>query len=213
MFPAANNIKPELQAYPRVPDPKTAHDTRYDPNKYISIQTRVNVDVEFEKKYISKIVADGWVCLSKPSDLLWFPKGRAFKYRLNGESMSGAPGGTFRSGGWLIGRNMDDPENNDKYILYKAYNGAIFSLQIKDILEVYILSKKKEIPIFKKPDPKTENKNYPVFLPDPRTGLDHIVYYARDNCAKMRFMNSNKYTMAKIIGYWSWAVTFNEENI
>ena len=213
MKPAANNIKPHLQAYPRVPDSKTRHDTRYDPNKYISIQTRVNVDPEFEKKYIAKIASDGWVALSKPKDLLYFPKGRLFKYRLNGESMSGAQEGTFRSGGWLIGRNIDDTENNDKYILYKAYNGTIFSLQLKDLLEVYIQSKKREIPVFKKPDPDILNKNYPVFLPNPETGEDELIYYARDNSARTRFMNSKKYNMAKMLGVWSWATAFNEENI
>jgi hypothetical protein len=213
MLPAADNIKPELQSYPHIQDPKTQNDTRYDRNNYISIQTRVNNDPEFEKKYIAKIASDGWVSLSRPSDLLYFPKGRLFKYRLNGDSMSGAVEGTFRSGGWLIGRNIDDPENNDKYILYKAYNGAIFSLQIKDLLEVYILSKKREVPVFKKPDPNIQNQNFPVFLPHPETGKNKIVYFARDNCARTRFMNSKKYSTAKMLGIWSWATTFNENNI
>lgn len=213
MIPKAYNINENLQQYPRIQDSKIKHDTRYNPNKYISIQTRVNEDANFEKRYIQKIASDGWVSLSKPEDLLYFPKGRLFKYRLNSDSISGAPDGTFRSGGWLIGRNMDDLENNNKYILYKGYNGAIFSLQIKDILEVYIQSKKREIPVFKKPDINIENKKYPVYLPDPNTQENILVYYARDNFAKRRFINSEKYKMALMLGMWSWAATFNEDNI
>ena len=213
IIPKADSINPELQKYPHVTDPKTKHDSRYDPDTYISVQTRVNHDSKFEKMYISKIVSEGWVALKRPEDILIFPKGRSFKYRLNGESMSGAPEGTFRSGGWLMGKNLEDSENNDKYIMYKGYNGAIFSLQIKDLLEVYILSKKREIPVFKKPDPNTENQNFPVFLPHPETGKNKIVYFARDNCARTRFMNSKKYSTAKMLGIWSWAATFNENNI
>lgn len=209
----ANNINNSLQAYPRVPDSKVKHDTRYNPNTYISIQTRVNNDENFEQRYISKIASDGWVALSETRDLLLFPAGRSFKYRLNGDSLSGAPEGTFRSGGWLLGRNKENVENNDKYILYKGYNGAVFSLQIKDLLEVYIKSKTKEIPVFKKPNPKTQTKNFPVFLQDPETGNDKIIYYARDNNAKIRFMNSHKYKIAKATGMWSWSAVFNENNI
>ena len=40
--------------------------------------------------------------------------------------------------------------NDVKYIMYKAYNGAIFSLQIKDLLEVYIKSHKRDVAVFKK---------------------------------------------------------------
>ena len=41
-------IKEELQLYPHIPDPKTKHDERYNPNTYISIQSLVNYDPEFE---------------------------------------------------------------------------------------------------------------------------------------------------------------------
>lgn len=204
--PQANNIKPELQSYPRIPDAKTKHDERYDPETYISVQTRVNYDPEFEKKYIAKIVADGWVALKNVNDILIFPKGRPFKYRLNGESLSGAPEGTFRSGGWLLGKNMEDPDNNDKYVMYKGYNGAIFSLQIKDLLEVYIKSPKRDIPVFKKPSKIT---NFPVYLPDPDTNEQIVVYFATDMYHKNRFINSMKYRKALALGMWSWSVVFN----
>jgi hypothetical protein len=206
--PQANNIKPELQSYPRIPDSKTKHDDRYNPDTYISVQTRVNYDPEFEKKYIAKIVADGWVALKNVNDILIFPKGRPFKYRLNGESLSGAPEGTFRSGGWLLGKNMEDSNNNDKYVMYKGYNGAIFSLQIKDLLEAYIKSPKRDIPVFKKPYKIT---NFPVYLPDPDTNEQTVVYFAADMYHKNRFINSIKYKKALALGMWSWSAVFNEK--
>ena len=90
--PKADYIINDLQMYPHVPDPRTKHDTRYNPDTYISVQTRVNNDANFEKMYISKIIADGWVALKNTQDILLFPKGRSFKYRLNGDSLSGFGG-------------------------------------------------------------------------------------------------------------------------
>lgn len=205
--PAANNIRTELQKYPHIPDERTTHDDRYNPRKYISVQTKVNNDADFEKAYISKIVSDGWVALKNTQDILIYPKGKSFKYRLNGNTLSGAPEGTFRSGGWLLGKNDNDTENNDKYILYKGYNGAIFSLQIKDLLEVYIKSPKRDIPVFKKPSERT---NFPVYLTNPDTGIDEVVFYAKDNYYKTRFMNTRKYKRAVSLGIWSWSVVFND---
>lgn len=208
IVPKADYIRNDLQMYPHVQDPKTVHDTRYDPDTYVSVQTRVNNDPKFEKMYISKISADGWVALKNAKDILIFPKGRSFKYRLNGDSMSGASEGTFRSGGWLIGRNIEDKDNNDKYVMYKGYNGAIFSLQIKDLLEVYVKSSKKEVPVFKKPD-LNFTTNYPVYLPDPETNEQILVYYAKDEHQRHRFMNTIKYKKAQALGIWSWSVVFN----
>lgn len=209
LIPKADYIRNDLQMYPHIPDKNTKHDTRYDPDKYISIQTKVNNDSKFENNYISKIVADGWVALKNVNDIFLFPKGRSFKYRLNGNSLSGISEGTFRSGGWLLGKNMEDKDNKDKYIMYKGYNGAIFSLQIKDILEVYVKSSKKEIPVFKKPDLNFIT-NYPVYLPHPETNKQIIVYYAKDDFNKKRFMNSLKYKKALAFNMWTWSVVFND---
>jgi hypothetical protein len=206
LVPKSNYIRNELQMYPHIQDAKTKHDTRYDPDKYISVQTKVNNDTNFEKMYISKLINDGWVSLKNVSDILIFPRGRSFKYRLNSDSLSGVDEGTFRSGGWLIGRNLED-KDNDKYIMYKGYNGAIFSLQIKDLLEVYVKSSKKEIPVFKKPDINFKTK-YPVFLPDPETGKNKIVYYAKDEFNRKRFTNSTKYKKALALNNWSWSIVY-----
>jgi hypothetical protein len=201
----SNKIKPELQLYPRKIDPKTVNDERYDENSYVSIQSKVNNDPNFEKKYINKIIEDGWVALRNITDIFLYPKGRSFKYRLNGESLSGAPEGTFRSGGWLIGKNEDDPDNNDKYILYKGYNGVIFPLQIKDILEIYIKSPARERGVFKRPLQVT---NYPVYLYNNQSGKNEIVYYGKDNSQRHRFMNTIKYKKAYATGNWSWSIVF-----
>lgn len=211
--PKYNYIKKELQLYPHVTDKKTTHDTRYDPNTYISVQTKVNNNNKFEKDYISKLVSEGWVALKNVEDILIFPKGRPFKYRLNGDSLSGADEGTFRSGGWLVEKNINDHSNNNsRYVLYKGYNGAIFSLQIKDLLEVYIKSKKKEIPVFKKPD-LSNKTNFPVYLDLPNSNKPVIIYYAKDFDQKKRFMNTIKFKKAKAFNMWSWSSVFeNDDN-
>ena len=41
-----SEICSDLQLYPRIPDKKTIHDPRYNPDTYISIQTHVDVYVE-----------------------------------------------------------------------------------------------------------------------------------------------------------------------
>lgn len=209
--PKADYIREDLQLYPHKVDPKTNHDTRYDPNNYISVQTKVNNDSEYEQMYISKLVSQGWVALKKVEDILIFPAGRSFKYRLNGSSLSGAPEGTFRSGGWLIGKNVNDSTDSyNDYVMYKGYNGAVFSLQIKDLLEVYVKSSKREVPIFKKPDPNNKT-NFPVYLEHPKTNKNVIVYYAKDEHQKRRFTNSMKFKKALALGIWDWSVVFNDK--
>ena len=44
MIPKADYIRNDLQLYPHIQDPKTTHETRYDPDTYVSVQTRVNND-------------------------------------------------------------------------------------------------------------------------------------------------------------------------
>lgn len=197
-------IREDLQLYPRIPDPKTKHDPRYNKETYISIQTRVNNDSDFENIYINKMIQDGWVSLKNNKDILLYTKGKQFKYRLNGNSLAGTPENTFRSGGYLIGRNENESkEKRDDYILYKGYNGAIFPLQIKDIQDVYIKVPNKDKPSFKKPALIT---NFPVYLYNKETGKSEIVYYAKDNNHKNRFMNSIKYKKAIATGLWSWSI-------
>ena len=150
------------------------------------------------------MVEDGWVSLKHNKDIFLYPKGKQFKYRLNGDSLSGAPEGTFRSGGYLIGKNENErKEKINDYILYKGYNGAIFPLQIKDIQDIYIKVPSKDKPSFKIPAIIT---NFPVSLYNKETGKYEIVYYAKDNNHKNRFMNSVKYKKAFSTGLWSWSI-------
>ena len=149
-----SNIRSDLQLYKRVPDIKTVHDSRYDPNTYISIQSKVNNDDQFEAYYFNKLISDGWVSLRQILDIFLYPKG----------------------------------------------------IQIKDIQDIYIKSPKKDISVFKKPFLIT---NFPVYLNHPTTNILEIVYYAKDNSHKNRFMNSVKYKKALATNNWSWSVLLN----
>jgi hypothetical protein len=203
-----NGVNEELQLYERVPDPHVKHARGFNNMRYVSIQDRVNSDPEFEAEYIDYLVENGWYRLANNTDILKDElKGRHFKYRLNGKSMSKAEKGTFRSGGMLIGRKNGD----ENFILYKAYNGCMFPLQISDIEVVYMRdpnekikgnNKEKHISktvFFNEPQNATV---FPVYLKSPLTGEDTIVYYAKDNYSKDRFMTSKKYNYAYETSDW-----------
>lgn len=201
-------INPDLQMYARNPVGNVRHQRDFNPNRYISIQSRVNSDPEFEKEYISKLIDEGWHQMSDKNDILSDKmRGRYFKYRLNGNGMSKAEKGTFRSGGIIVGKD----EENGEYITYKSFNGSIFPLQIKDILEVYIkdpnintnvVRKEKSYRrtvYFNEVGPETK---HPVYLKSKITGNDIVVYYARDSYEAKKFMNTLKYKYAQETGDW-----------
>lgn len=203
-----DKIKPELQLYDRTPDYNIKHAKNFNPNRYISIQDKVNNDPEFEINYINKLSEEGWGKLKDNSSILKDEmKGRHFKYRLNGTGLSNCSRGTFRSGGIIIGKKDFD----DNYIMYKAYNGCLFPLQLDDIEEIYVKdpnvkiegNKKERIikktVFFKEPTYKT---NYPVFLKSKYTGADIVVHYAKDNFKRDRFISSKKYEYAFKTGDW-----------
>ena len=201
-------IKPELQMYARKPVGIVRHQPNFNPNKYISIQSRVNSDPDFEKEYISKLINEGWYQMADKKNILSDEmKGRYFKYRLNGNGLSKAEKGTFRSGGIMVGKD----EENEEYINYKSFNGSIFPLQIKDILEIYIkdpnvksITKKKEkvyrkTVFFNEVGPET---NYPVYLKSKITENAILVYYGRDQTKARIFMDTIKYKYARDTGDW-----------
>ena len=205
-------MNPNLQKYERKEDINTVHRPDFVKNRYISIQDRVNSDPEFEDKYLDKLISEGWYKLLDNSSILSEEmKGRHFKYRLNGKSLSGAKKGTFRSGGIIIGPTDD---SNGKYIMYKAYNGRLFPLQLSDILEIYtkdpsikIQGSKKEITIsstvfFNRPGGIT---NFPVYLTSELSGEQIPIYYARDKYSKERFEASKKYQYALKTGDWNFS--------
>ena len=196
----------QLQQYPRIPDSKVKHTSDFNPRTYYSIQDRVNSDSSFEKKYFLKLIEEGWYKLHDNNLILdEINKGRHFKYRLNGNGLSSATKGTFRSGGIIIGKNDED----ERYIMYKAYNGCIFPLQIKDVYEIYVKDSNststnsktiKKTVKFNRPENPT---SYPVYLKHPKTQEDVIVYYAKDNYARDRFMLTKKFEYAYKTGDWT----------
>jgi hypothetical protein len=202
-----DRVNEELQLYERVPDAHTKHARGFNFSKHVSIQDRVNADPVFESTYMDHLHDTGWKILENNSDIFKEElKGRHFKYRLNGKSLSRAEKGTFRSGGMMIGR-----KNAEDYVLYKSYTGAIFPLQLSDIEVVYV--KDPNVKIKGKNGEKTITKTvffaepksataYPVGLRSPLTGEDVIVYYAKDNYSKDRFMMSKKFNYAYETADW-----------
>jgi hypothetical protein len=203
-----DRVNDELQLYERIPDINVKHARGFNSAHYVSIQDRVNSDADFETKYIDHLVENGWYKLANNSDIFKDElKGRHFKYRLNGKSLSHAEKGTFRSGGMLIGRKKGD----ENFILYKAYNGCIFPLQLSDIEEVYVRDPNEKIKGANKEKRilKTvyfnEPKNstiYPIYLKSTLTDENIVVYYAKDNYSKDRFMNSKKFNYAYETSDW-----------
>jgi hypothetical protein len=191
-------MDPTLQLYERIPDENTTHSVNFDPSNYKSIQDKVNNDPQFEKEYFDKLVDEGWVKLKNVEDLLYYTPGKTFKYRLNGTSLSGAEKGIFRSGGFFVGKSLE----SDDYILYKAYNGCIFPLQIKDLQTVYVQDPSKKIIKFNYPIKET---NHPVYLPDPISGNPVIVYYARRPNEATKFQQTPKFKQALRTNNWTFA--------
>jgi hypothetical protein len=190
-----------LQQYERIPDNLIKHKKNFDPSTYKSIQDRVNNDPEFEQKYFNQLIAEGWVKLKYPENLINYTPGKLFKYRLNGNSLAKTEAGTFRSGGFFLRKALD----SDDYILYKAYNGCIFPLQIADLLEVYVKDDAKEVIKFKLPTNPTKN---PVYLPHPITQEPIVVYYAKKPSQAITFQNTIKFKKAQKFKNW----TFEMDN-
>ena len=63
-------INPDLQMYTRKPVGIVRHQPNFNPNKYISIQSRVNSDPDFEKEYISKLITEGWYQMADKNSIL-----------------------------------------------------------------------------------------------------------------------------------------------
>ena len=99
--------------------------------------------------------------------------------------------------------------------LKRDFNGRMLLLsklaKFKDVEEIYVKDtnvkiegNKKERVIkatvfFKEPEYETE---YPVILQSRLTGNNIVVYYAKDNYKKERFMSTKKYQYAFKTGDW-----------
>lgn len=188
-------MDPSLQLYERIPDKYIKHKEGFTPGNYLSIQDRVNNDPDFEQAYFQDLINKGWVKLANNSDILYYPPGETFKYRLNGTGISKTEEGTFRSGGFIVGKPLDSNE----YILYKAYNGCIFPLQIKDIQDVYVKDIRQQTLIFNRPGEQTNN---PVYLPHPETDEPIVVYYGKKPKDSRNFQSTKKFQTALKYGKW-----------
>jgi hypothetical protein len=187
-------MDPNLQLYERIPDQNTTHKTDFNPYTYYSIQDRVNNDTHFQQIYFQQLTQQGWVKLLNNQDILRYPPGSTFKYKLNGNGLSKATHGTFRSGGFLL-----PPTDSDLYINYKAFNGCIFPLQLSDVLEFYVKDPSKEIVTFNPPKQPTKHVAY---LTHPNTKLPTPVYYANKPKDLKAFTNTNKFKKALRYGNW-----------
>ena len=205
-----DKVRPELQMYEHKKDENIKHADGFNRLKYVSIQDKVNNDPLFAQTYMNQLTDRGWVILANHNDIKNpLMRGRHFKYRLNGKSLSNAETGTFRSGGMIIGMGDD---NDPNYILYKAYNGCIFSLQLSDIEVIYVRnpnlagireSRKEQVikstVYFKYPENVTE---FPVTLPSIYTGEDIVIYYAKDKYNAARFKKTKKFQYAESTRDW-----------
>jgi len=86
-------------------------------------------------------------------------------------------------------------QNNPDYFLYKWYNGTIWSLQKNEIVRLW----------YKKLPRRTEDSKKIVFAAPAEKGLDvvigdKVVYRARDNYSRNRFMATTKYNTAFTTG-------------
>jgi hypothetical protein len=184
-----------LQLYERTSGTNITHSEEYMTEiRYRSIQEKVNTDPAYETEYMRTLSSKGWRELNSNTDILRYPPGESFKYRLNGDGLSKAKHGTFRSGGFLIG----PPDDSKDYILYKAYNGLIFPLQLKDVLIFYIKDVRLKTILFNKPMNITNN---PVYLVD-KNGNDVAVYYGKKPKDARKFTETLKFKTATKYGNW-----------
>ena len=113
----------------------------------------------------------------------------------------GSSGNKFRSGGWIIKVDYDE-----RYILYKPYKKSQppIPIQFENIKRLFHITKEqqrensnKKIIYYDRPGEKTK---YPVKLKD-MCGKEVVVYYGKDRYKQQRFMNSEKYALAKQNGW------------
>jgi len=185
----------KLQLYERTSSSPISHSDEYKKSiNYKSIQDKVNTDQEYEEEYMKHLSVTGWRELNSNTDILRYPAGESFKYRLNGEGLSKVKRGTFRSGGFLIGPQADSSD----YILYKAYNGLIFPLQLSDVLIFYIKDIRLKTIFFNRPGCVTNN---PVYLVD-KDDNNVVVYYGKKPKDSRKFMETAKFKTASKYGNW-----------
>ena len=185
------------------------------PTGYYSIQQHINsnkgrtINKPRLNEYLTKLKKKGWKQIPV-DDIYSLQKGNRVAYITVDNK--------WRSGGFLVeikdssskydavkDKVIEDRSKNAEYkpyILYKAFNGSIFSLQAEDIQELWTRPKKvkEERDSRAKFKVPYEESSYAVILEDD-DGEDVIVYYARDDYVRKRFMKTKKFERAENYGW------------
>jgi hypothetical protein len=195
---------------------------------YINIGPNKTVDETRLKTMLNFMSKNGWVILKnneiedydfKARDLIKYVTNdkpedggiRNITYQNTGESdtvVYGSSANKFRSGGWIIAKDgqVIEGDKGKKYIMYKPHNLSQppIPIQLENIKELYVFSAdqleelKSTRPVkFNKPGKVT---NYPVYLLD-KNGEKVVVYYAKDNSKKTKFINTKKFERAQKNGW------------
>lgn len=195
-------------------------DHKETPSGYVSIQSKINtgpdgtVNIKELVKYLEKSKFHK-IDHTKKEHLLSMDPGCRVAY-ITKENK-------WRSGGFFICLNKSNNPNSSRrtksstgidFILYKAFSNGVYSLQIEDIASLYVTikgkkkathstkkekeSRRRNCAVFNPLGPKT---NFPVLLKD-FYGNDVVVYYARSEYARKRFMDTDKFNTAREKGNW-----------
>lgn len=167
---------------------------------YVSWQSKINTGPKgtINEKVLEKYLAKSGYEEVDPEEIDKIPSGARIAYITKSQK--------WRSAGWLsrIEESETDVNGNEfedgprKYVIYKAYNNACFPVQVDDVEMFYVMIPKVDVIVqkviyLKKPIKKT---NFPVRIKD-ADDLDVVIYYAKDNFDRDRFMKTNKYKNCK----------------
>ena len=183
------------------------YENREPPDNYISKQKEINsgpdgtINPQKLRDYTDQLKLRGFIKI-KPHEIYDIQPGARIAYIRTDKK--------WCSGGFLISIHDSNTQYNssktsneyETYLLYKSFNNAVFSLQLKDVIQFWILEKKlKEdentFVIFKKPMFYT---NFPVTLKN-SDEIDTVIYFARDSYVRNRFMSTDKFRRAQEYGW------------
>jgi len=165
---------------------------------YVSWQSKINTGPEgtIDEDVLNDYLAESDFDEIKPSDIENVPSGSRIAYITKTNK--------WRSAGWYsrVDQSSTDVDGNrysrpKKYLVYRSYNNACFSIRLEDVVMFYVKRKKPDVTIkrmvyFKKPTTMT---NFPVTLLN-EDGVEVTVHYAKDNYARNTWKKTNKYRKA-----------------
>jgi len=132
----------------RLPDESPAAPLKEVPDGYVSVQKTINsnngkINQRELDKYLEKAIKKGFKKIEK-EDLFDYPYGIRIAYIRNDD--------VWRSGGYLVALKESNTEYGSdvklneykRYLLYRGFNNAVFSLQFSDIREMWIKERVKK---------------------------------------------------------------------